>query len=225
MKTKDRHNKRSDIPVRTPRKIFGPVTMLWLSVHIAKIYGMSLLWKLFNQIYVWVHPACRVGSRFLCTGRIIWQIDPRASLNIGNKVRIHSGTLLNSVGGYRRSIIRVYMGAQLRISDGSGLSSITIVCTNSINIGKNVFIGGGCEIYDTDFHSLDYEKRITKPGIGVSQGPVLIEDGAFIGAHCIILKDLTIGQKSIIGAGSVVTCNVPAREIWAGNPARFIRKL
>ena len=54
---------------------------------------------------------------------------------------------------------------------------------------------------------------------------VTIEHDAFIGAGSIILKGVTIGACSVIGAGSVVTKNIPPNEIWAGNPAKFIRKL
>lgn len=82
---------------------------------------------------------------------------------------------------------------------------------------------GGTKIYDTDFHWLDFEKRIRETGGKTS--PVTIKDGAFIGGSCIILKGVTIGEKSVIGAGSVVTKSVPDGEMWAGNPAKFIRKL
>lgn len=58
-----------------------------------------------------------------------------------------------------------------------------------------------------------------------ASAPVIIEDNAFIGARSIILKGVTIGANSIIGAGSVVTKSIPANEIWAGNPAKFIRKI
>ena len=70
---------------------------------------------------------------------------------------------------------------------------------------------------------MDFEKRINEAG-GETK-PVIIKDGAFIGADGIILKGVTIGKKSVIGAGSVVTKSVPDGEIWAGNPAKFIRKL
>ncbi|MCD7824200.1 MAG: hypothetical protein LUG86_09355 [Oscillospiraceae bacterium] len=55
--------------------------------------------------------------------------------------------------------------------------------------------------------------------------PVAVGNGAFIGAHTIILKGVTVGEKSIVGAGSVVTKSIPDGEIWAGNPAHFIRKV
>jgi acetyltransferase-like isoleucine patch superfamily enzyme len=47
----------------------------------------------------------------------------------------------------------------------------------------------------------------------------------FIGARCIILKGVTIGEKSIVAAGSVVTKNIPEGEVWGGNPAKFIKKI
>lgn len=86
-------------------------------------------------------------------------------------------------------------------------------------------LGGTC-VYDTDFHSLDPLIRAssddTKHRV---EKPVLIKSNAFIGAHSIILKGVTIGENSIIGAGSVVTKSVPDNQIWAGNPARFIREI
>ena len=67
--------------------------------------------------------------------------------------------------------------------------------------------------------------RISQNDTDIKSAPVLIKEGAFIGAHSIILKGVTIGKHSIIGAGSVVTKSIPDGEIWAGNPARFIRKI
>ena len=52
-----------------------------------------------------------------------------------------------------------------------------------------------------------------------------VGNNVFIGTNCIVLKGVSIGNNSIVGAGSVVTKNIPANELWAGNPAKFIRKL
>lgn len=57
-----------------------------------------------------------------------------------------------------------------------------------------------------------------------SRGNVVIKRYAYIGANTVICKPVTIGEGAVIGASSVVTKDVPAYEIWAGNPARFIKK-
>ena len=86
-------------------------------------------------------------------------------------------------------------------------------------------LGGAC-VYDTDFHSLDPAVRNSENDLKERvEKPVLIKNNAFIGAHSIILKGVTIGENSIIGAGSVVTKSVPDNQIWAGNPAKFIRNI
>lgn len=80
------------------------------------------------------------------------------------------------------------------------------------------------KIYDTDFHPLYPEQRIGTGNHGKAQ-PVLLKENVFIGAHTIILKGVTVGRNSVVGAGSVVTKSIPDNEIWGGAPARYIKKL
>lgn len=141
-------------------------------------------------------------------------------LLIGRKVRMNSSSALNYVGGDKRISIWIGSGAELEIGDGSGLSNCTIVALQSVRILEGTLIGGGCEIYDSDFHGLTHETR----AVGAS-APVSIGPRAFVGARTMVLKGVTIGEGAVIGAGSVVTRDVPAREIWAGCPARKIRSL
>ncbi len=56
------------------------------------------------------------------------------------------------------------------------------------------------------------------------RGKIIIRRGAYIGCNTIICKPVTIGENAVVGAGSIVTKDIPANEVWAGNPARFIRK-
>lgn len=86
---------------------------------------------------------------------------------------------------------------------------------------------GGGKIYDTDFHSLNPQDRYdhARDMESKKKATVKICDNVLIGAGAIVLKGVTIGENSIIGAGAVVTKDVPANEIWAGNPARFIKKI
>lgn len=86
-------------------------------------------------------------------------------------------------------------------------------------------IGGDCRFYDSDMHSVDYKFRVEHPDTHIKTAPITIKDGVWLGAHTTVLKGVTIGDRSVVGAGSVVTKDIPADELWAGNPARFIKKI
>lgn len=145
---------------------------------------------------------------------------------IGNNFVMNNGIKGNPIGSYRRCTFFVDRNAELIIGDNVGISQTALICHKSIKIGNNVKIGGGVSIYDTDFHSLNPEIRKSKDDIkNRVEKAVIVKDNAFIGAHSIILKGVTIGENSIIGAGSVVTKSVPDNQIWAGNPAKFIRNI
>ena len=144
---------------------------------------------------------------------------------IGKNTKINSSKYKNVIGGDTRTSIVVHSGAKLEIGKEAKISNSAFQCANSIKIGDYVMIGGSCKIWDTDFHSLDPEVRRITPNKGAKTAPIVIKDNVFIGGSSIILKGVTIGENSIIAAGSVVTKNVPANEIWGGNPAKFIRKI
>ena len=115
-------------------------------------------------------------------------------------------------------------GAKLVIGDKTGLFGTTILCSESVTIGSNTIIAGGTHIYDSDFHSLEPEVRIGEND-QIQSLPVNIGNQCWIGSSCIILKGVTIGDQAVIGAGSVVTKDVPPRQVWAGNPAKLIKEL
>ena len=79
-------------------------------------------------------------------------------------------------------------------------------------IGDNVFIGPRVTFTNDKY----------PPSSPAGWDMIIVHDNAAIGAGCVILPGVYIGRKSLIGAGSVVTKNVPHGEVWAGNPARFI---
>lgn len=145
-------------------------------------------------------------------------------ISMGKGVKINSGLFPNPVGGGSETIISIDPGAKLSIGMDVGISNAEIVVKREITIEDGVMIGGGVKIYDSDFHPIDPFMRKEKPNNGTCL-PVEIHEGAFIGAHSIILKGVTIGKYSVIGAGSVVTKDIPSYEVWAGNPAKFIKKL
>ena len=124
-----------------------------------------------------------------------------------------------------RTVIAICEKAKLLIGDNAGISNSTIICHESITIGNNVQIGANNIIYDSDMHSVEYEDRIHVPDVKIKKAPVIIDDGAWICGHCIILKGVHIGKRSVVAAGSVVTSDIPDDELWGGNPCRFIRKI
>lgn len=198
---------------------------LWLRTQSLRRYLALWGWSAFYRVYLRLHPSVKKLGRIEISGRIIWKLDPRGSVEFGDGVRIHSGARFNAFGGHRPCIIQVLPGASLKIGDRVGLSSSTLICLKQIEIESDVRIGGDCYILDSDIHSLSFRQRMQRPDPGVVSLPVKIGSGAFIGGNSMILKGVTIGKKAVVGAGAVVVRDVPAGEIWTGNPARFLRAL
>ena len=95
------------------------------------------------------------------------------------------------------------------------------------NDGANlkVKLGADVVLLDNDSHSLDYMKRRNPKTDKVASAPIEIEDDVLIGARTVVLKGVKIGARTIIGAGSVVTKDIPEDCIAAGNPCRVIKKV
>lgn len=94
--------------------------------------------------------------------------------------------------------------------------------SESIRIGNNVLAASNVLITDSD--------HVVEPGVPITQStrfntkPVLIEDNCWLGQNVVVLKGVTIGHDSIVGANSVVTKDVPPCTVVAGNPAKIIKK-
>jgi acetyltransferase-like isoleucine patch superfamily enzyme len=156
-------------------------------------------------------------------GRIVRR--GRGKLIIGINLKIISSITENPVGLANRMLIYIHNEGEISIGENIGISNSLLYARQSIIIEDDVLIGGGCQILDNDFHSLQYEDRIINGDKNIVSSPILIKKGAFIGASSIILKGVTVGERSIVAAGSVVTKSIPDDEIWGGNPATFIRSL
>lgn len=121
----------------------------------------------------------------------------------------------------------VLKDTELTIGDNSGMNGVMVYCSKRVTIGDNVKIGGGTRISDSNHHSLDYLKRrdANQDAANAMSLPVTIGNDVFIGANCYIGKGVTIGDRSIIAAGSVVVKPIPPDEIWSGNPAKLIKQI
>ena len=162
---------------------------------------------------------------FISYGVPILNIHPQGSFKIGKRFRFNSGKYFGMGGRWQECLFVATKSAQIIIGDNVGLTSVAIVSHERIIIGNDVKIGINTVIYDTDFHSLDARFRNQYPESieGVKNKPVTICDGVFIGGHSTILKGVTIGRNSIVGAGSVVFQSIPDEQVWAGNPAKYVR--
>lgn len=153
-------------------------------------------------------------------------ISLNAKCIIGSNFKMNNGVNYSDSGIDGKCRIEVRDTATLIIGNNVGMSDVTITCHDKITIGNNVLLGVGCQIRDTDNHSLNPKDRL----IGLDwknkkTAPIIIKDNVFIGMNSIILKGVSIGENAIIGAGSVVTKDVPSNEIWGGNPTKFIKKV
>ena len=151
------------------------------------------------------------------------RIKNEGVIDIGKNFIGNSGKRYNPIGGDINLSLIVHKNATLSIGNDVGISNSTIVCANRIDIHDNVFIGGSCKIWDTDFHSLDPIAR--KEGREIRTSPIKISKNVFIGGSSIILKGVAIGENSVIAAGSVLSKDVPSNQVWGGNPAKYIKNL
>jgi galactoside O-acetyltransferase len=161
---------------------------------------------------------------FFCRGS-------KATLVIGKDCILKNEFIFESVSG------------QIRIGEKTFINKDTkIMSINSVTIGNHVTISFGVMIYDHDSHSLDYIERqndirkilstrelnndIENKNWGcVNNSPIVIGDNVWIGFQAAILKGVTVGEGAIIAAKAVVTKNVPAWSIVAGNPARVVKEI
>ncbi len=180
--------------------------------------------NIYNK-FIFILTGVKSGVGFESRGRIF--VSNKGIIEIAENVRINSSSTANPIGIGDRMYFQVLKGAKVFIDSGTGISNTAITCAQDIRIGKSVRIGSGCKIYDTDFHSLNPYMRTSRPEnrTCIKHKPIVIDDYAFIGAGSYILKGTKIGFASVIGAGSVVTGEIPPFTIWAGNPAKLVREL
>ena len=106
---------------------------------------------------------------------------------------------------------------RLRVDRGSIIAPfVTFVLDARVAIGRNVSIGPSAAFH-TATHNIGFGSR--RMQLVTEAHPITIEDGAWIGAHSVVLPGVTVGQGSVVGAGSVVAESVPANVFVAGNPA------
>jgi acetyltransferase-like isoleucine patch superfamily enzyme len=152
-----------------------------------------------------------------CTrvGRLPRVIGRLRLLNFG---RITIGDKLLLMGTLVPSEIVAHPGGVVEIGDNVFINyGVSISAHQLIRIGSRCQIGNWSILMDNDFHGVEQKDR---PG---HSAPIVLEEDVWLGARVIVLKGVTIGRSAVVGAGSVVTRDVPPRAVVAGVPARVVR--
>lgn len=151
-------------------------------------------------------------------GKCYFKRFPGSKISIGKNCSFLSKSFSNQIGINRPCMLSTQTkNAQLIIGENCGFSGTVLGAFKLIKIGNNVRCGANTLITDSDWHNED-------PRSGEPKA-VIIEDNVWIGVNTIVLKGVTIGANSVIGAGSVVAKSIPANVVAAGNPCKIIRNI
>jgi acetyltransferase-like isoleucine patch superfamily enzyme len=169
----------------------------------------------------------KMGANCKIIGKPVISRHNNSQITLGNRAVLVSKISQTALGVSRPVILRTMTeNSKIFIGEDTGLSGTTICSAISVEIGARCLIGADVLIVDTDFHQVDVLSRRYLPHPAPKpEHRIVIGDDVFIGARSIILKGVSIGNGSVIGAGTVVTKNVPTNVIVAGNPASVVRAL
>ena len=198
-------------------------------LYVLKAY-ISMLFNLCSRCKNYIKlRACGicVGRHCVIHGHVGVNIAPSAKVSIGDNFYMSSGGHRNPLCGNIEGFFYAGENACICIGNHVGMSSTVLRAAQSITIGNYVKIGANVKVMDADAHALDFNVRRVREEDAKQKrcAPVVIEDDVLIGVNSIILKGVTIGARSIIGAGSVVTKSVPSDCVACGNPARVVKIL
>ena len=180
---------------------------------------MGELWK---RIQYW-KTADRIGPDMLSTH---WRLYLKSSMIdlCKKKFKYFHDTAEFRPGAYASGCSNISIGANVIIRPGSMLFAETGEPDVGILIEDNVLMGSGVHIYVTTHKYDDPEIPIIDQGFFASK-KVTLRKGCWIGANCIILPGVTIGENAVVGAGSIITTDIPAKTLAVGNPAKVLREI
>ena len=201
------------------------ISFIWYHLFV----NNSFKWRVSSVLF---KMRCRLlgvkYSNVRCYGKVDLYRAPGSKIVLGNNISITSSSSRgNACSLYAHARLRTLTpSASIMIGDKTGLNGISITArSKSIIIGNNCRIGPNVVIVDSDFHAImPADERVNNPGFEYDCD-VHINENVWIGMNTIILKGVTIGKNSVIGAGSVVAKDVEENCLSAGVPANKIKNL
>jgi acetyltransferase-like isoleucine patch superfamily enzyme len=192
--------------------------LLFDLIYSIKTQISKRFYTLITIIKYCLYPNVSFGKKISFFGIPKFKNEPGGKIIIGDHCVFRSKPTSNLIGINRPCIISTLtLNAEIIIENNCGFSGTVIGAFKSIHIGSNVNCGANTLITDSDWHTKDNRSG---PII-----PVVINNNVWLGEGVKVLKGVSIGENSVIGAGSVVTKSIPANVVAAGNPCKVIKDL
>lgn len=192
---------------------------LWLFRVRAMVGACSLA---FHRL---VYPDFSVGRGASVWGRFQVMMYPGSRITIGDGLHMVSSADRSAITLFSRCSFTALAGADIRLGHRVGLNGTTITSKKRVEIGDGTIIAPNVIIVDSDFHAQWPPESRFSPSTGESDREVVIGKNVWIGMNTVVLKGSRIGDNSIIGAGSLVTGEIPPNVIAGGNPAKVLRPI
>jgi acetyltransferase-like isoleucine patch superfamily enzyme len=189
-----------------------------IRINLSRFYGTWIG----GAIY-WL-KGISIGKHTAIHGMPLITRYPYSRIVIGKNCRLRSDLTTNLERSKRCILMTRSKNAYIEIGDYCGLNGASISAKTKVKLGNYVLCGIGSIFTDYDNHCIDPVARMNNSGIPKT-APIEVGDNVWIGANALILKGVTIGKNSVIGAYSVVTKSIPENVIAAGNPCKVIREI
>lgn len=158
----------------------------------------------------------RYGKKCSFRGNMLFYKAAGTTIAIGDNCTFNSSNIFNFRGINHRCVLQTAPDGSIKIGDRFGASGISIVSSIGVEIGNDVLCGTNVLIGDRNDHEKQYPEW--------QPSPVKIGNKVWIGMNSIVMRGVTIGDNTIIGAGSIVTKDIPANVIAAGSPCKVIKE-
>jgi len=187
---------------------------------------MKLLFCLIIKALYSFFPAIKFPVSTYFRGLPLLESKDGGKIEIGDKCTINSISIRYHMNMHSRT--RLYAEGResiILIGAGTRIHGSCIHARSKIEIGEGCLIAANCNIIDSNGHELLLEHPENRIHCKDTPSPILIENYVWIGANSLILKGVTIGQGSVVAAGSIVTKDVPPNTLVGGHPAKIIKNL